>query len=252
LHFRFDDVPQFVFFAMKLCAVLLACAAAGVIAFAQPKLEIVGGDTYNWGQVKPNNSPLKGTLKLKNAGNQPLEIKSVKPSCGCTATKLDKNVLEPGEVASVDVSLNIGTASGPVTKTITITSNDPNNETKIVYLRADVVRALMLSMPYIAFTDLSIGKQSTASITVKNNSSENITCFGFEATNGLIVSPKGRVELKPGEEFKLSASLVPEAEGYFNGSVKFSTTHPDFPTVDVPVYGNVLKSASPVFQPGRP
>ncbi|MCS6999962.1 MAG: DUF1573 domain-containing protein [Candidatus Kapabacteria bacterium] len=229
--------------------VMILTAAIGA---AQPKLEIVGGDTYNWGQVKPSANPLKGTLRIKNAGNQPLEIKGVKPSCGCTATKLEKNTLEPGEVTSIDVSLNIGSATGPVTKTITITSNDPNNETKIVWLKADVVRALQLSMPYIAFSDLSLGKQSTASITVKNNSTENITCFGFEGSAGLIVTPKGKVELKPGEEFKLSATLVPDTEGYFSGTAKFSTSHPDFPVVEIPVYGNVMKPASPVFQPGRP
>lgn len=235
---------------LRWSAVFLVITA--LIVSAQPKLEVVGGDTYNWGQVKPSANPLKGTLKLKNAGNQPLEIKSVKPSCGCTATKLDKDVLQPGEIASVDVSLNIGTATGPVTKTITISSNDPDNQTKIVWLKAEVVRAIMLSMPYLAFTDLNVGKESTASITVKNNSTENVTCYGFEATAGLVVTPKGKVELKPGEEFKLSATLVPEKEGYFSGTVKFSTTHPDFPSVEVPVYGNVLKPTSPVFQPGRP
>ncbi len=231
-------------------ALLLVVISLTVVA--QPKLEVVGGDTYNWGQIKPSANPLKGTLKLKNAGNQPLEIKSVKPSCGCTATKLDKEILQPGEVASVDVSLNIGTATGQVTKTVTITSNDPNNETKIVWLKAEVVRAIMLSMPYIAFTDLNIGKESTASITVKNNSSDNVTFFGFEGTAGLVVTPKGKLELKPGDEFKLSATLVPDKEGYYSGTVKFSTSHPDFPSVEVPVYGNVLKPTSPVFQPGRP
>jgi len=235
---------------LRLIALSLVVISLTVIA--QPKLEVVGGDTYSWGQVKPSANPLKGTLKLKNAGNQPLEIKSVKPSCGCTATKLDKEILQPGEVASVDVSLNIGTATGQVTKTITISSNDPNNETKIVWLKAEVVRAIMLSMPYIAFTDLNIGKESTASITVKNNSSENVTFFGFEGTAGLAVTPKGKLELKPGEEFKLSATLVPDKEGYYSGTVKFSTSHPDFPSVEVPVYGNVLKPTSPVFQPGRP
>jgi len=235
---------------LRLIALSLVVISLTVVA--QPKLEVVGGDTYNWGQVKPSANPLKGTLKLKNAGNQPLEIKSVKPSCGCTATKLDKEILQPGEVASVDVSLNIGTATGQVTKTITISSNDPNNETKIVWLKAEVVRAIMLSMPYIAFTDLNIGKESTASITVKNNSSENVTFFGFEGTAGLAVTPKGKLELKPGEEFKLSATLVPDKEGYYSGTVKFSTSHPDFPSVEVPVYGNVLKPTSPVFQPGRP
>jgi len=232
--------------------IALSLVVISLTVVAQPKLEVVGGDTYNWGQVKPSANPLKGTLKLKNAGNQPLEIKSVKPSCGCTATKLDKEILQPGEVASVDVSLNIGTATGQVTKTITISSNDPNNETKIVWLKAEVVRAIMLSMPYIAFTDLNIGKESTASITVKNNSSENVTFFGFEGTAGLAVTPKGKLELKPGEEFKLSATLVPDKEGYYSGTVKFSTSHPDFPSVEVPVYGNVLKPTSPVFQPGRP
>ena len=235
---------------LRLIALSLVVISFTVVA--QPKLEVVGGDTYSWGQVKPSANPLKGTLKLKNAGNQPLEIKSVKPSCGCTATKLDKEILQPGEVASVDVSLNIGTATGQVTKTITISSNDPNNETKIVWLKAEVVRAIMLSMPYIAFTDLNIGKESTASITVKNNSSENVTFFGFEGTAGLAVTPKGKLELKPGEEFKLSATLVPDKEGYYSGTVKFSTSHPDFPSVEVPVYGNVLKPTSPVFQPGRP
>jgi len=235
---------------LRLIALSLVVISFTVVA--QPKLEVVGGDTYNWGQVKPSANPLKGTLKLKNAGNQPLEIKSVKPSCGCTATKLDKEILQPGEVASVDVSLNIGTATGQVTKTITISSNDPNNETKIVWLKAEVVRAIMLSMPYIAFTDLNIGKESTASITVKNNSSENVTFFGFEGTAGLAVTPKGKLELKPGEEFKLCATLVPDKEGYYSGTVKFSTSHPDFPSVEVPVYGNVLKPTSPVFQPGRP
>ncbi|MCX8051439.1 MAG: DUF1573 domain-containing protein [Chlorobi bacterium] len=236
----------------RIASLSVLVTVAVVVASAQPKLEVVGGDTYNWGQVKPTVNPLKGTLRLKNVGNQPLEIKSVKPSCGCTATKLDKDVLQPGEVASVDVSLNIGSATGPVTKTITITSNDPSAETKIVWLKAEVVRALQLSMPYIAFSDLSLGKQSSASIMVKNNSPDNITCFGFEGTSGIVVTPKGKIELKPGEEFKLTATYVPEAEGYFSGTVKFSTSHPDFPTVEVPVYGNVMKPSSPVFQPGRP
>lgn len=237
---------------MRLSSILFALVFFSFHVWSQPKLEIIGGDTYNWGQVKPTASPLKGTLKFRNAGNQPLEIKSVRPSCGCTTTQLDKNTLQPGEVASVDVSLNIGSATGPVTKTITVTTNDPNNETKIVWLKAEVVRAVQLSMPYIAFVDLSLGKESTASIQVKNNSSESITCYGFEASNGIIVSPKGKVELKPGEEFKLSATIVPETEGYISGTIKFSTTHPDFPTIEVPVYGNVLKPTSPVFQPGKP
>ena len=34
---------------------------------AQPRIEIEGGNSYSWGQVKPKDSPLKTTIKIKNS-----------------------------------------------------------------------------------------------------------------------------------------------------------------------------------------
>ena len=39
---------------------------AGSFAYAQPKLTIIGGDTHDWGKVKPKDDPLKATIKIKN------------------------------------------------------------------------------------------------------------------------------------------------------------------------------------------
>jgi hypothetical protein len=45
-----------------------------ISAFAQPKIEILGGDTYNWGEIRPNQSPLRAKVQLKNVGKETLKI----------------------------------------------------------------------------------------------------------------------------------------------------------------------------------
>jgi predicted CDP-diglyceride synthetase/phosphatidate cytidylyltransferase len=47
------------------------------VAAAQPKMEFVGGDTYNWGKVSPKDSPLKTVMKMKNTGDEVLVITEV-------------------------------------------------------------------------------------------------------------------------------------------------------------------------------
>ncbi|MBL7999810.1 MAG: DUF1573 domain-containing protein, partial [Candidatus Kapabacteria bacterium] len=187
-------------------------------------------------------------IKKKHDGNQTLNIKDVKPGCGCTATKIDKDVLKPGEVGMVDISLNVPGATGGITKTVTVTSDDPNNGTKILYLKAEVVRAISTSLPYLAFNDLNIGKKSVTKITVKNNSTETVVFENFEATNGLLLNQKKKIELKAGAEFELEGSYIPTAEGYFNSMVTFTTSHPDYPKMEVSAYGNVMKPDSPIYQ----
>ena len=112
-------MKQVVFFAALF-------VAAASMAIAQPKIEIVGGDTHDWGKVKAKDSPLKAVIKLKNVGNEILKITDVHPGCGCTKTaELDKKELKPGEIATTEISLNLGTLSGDVTKSVSISSNDP-------------------------------------------------------------------------------------------------------------------------------
>jgi len=228
---------------------LLLFVMATITVVAQPKLEVIGGDTYDWGKVKPKDMPLKATLKFKNEGNQVLTIKEVKAGCGCTTTKVDKETLKPGEIASVDVSVNVPGASGSLSKVITVYCDDPAlTNGKVIWLKADVVRSIQLSQQYLAFNDLAIGKKSTSKITIKNNSSENVTFGDFEATNGLVINQKKKIEIKPGAEFDLEATYIPSVEGYFNSMVKFTTSSPDFPTIEVSAYGNVMKPDSPIYQ----
>ncbi|MFN8361513.1 MAG: DUF1573 domain-containing protein [Candidatus Kapaibacterium sp.] len=232
------------FFATTLA--IFAVMASAMIA--QPKLEIVGGDTHDWGKVSPKESPLKATIKIKNVGTELLKITDVHPGCGCTKTaELDKKELKPGEIATTELSLNVGQTTGDLTKSVTITSNDAANPTKILYLKANVVRPLQLSTQYLVFNDLKVGLQSEAKLVIKNTSPNDITISDFEATNGLSINFKKPVVIKSGSEAELIAHVTPKEKGYFNGMVKMKTTTPDIPTLDITAYGNVSEQTSPVY-----
>jgi hypothetical protein len=233
---------------MKSFFTLALFVLASAFAIAQPKIEIIGGDTYDWGKVKPKDSPLKATLKIKNAGNQVLNVKEVKAGCGCTTTKIDKDVLQPNEIGSVDVTLNVSNVSGVVIKSITVFSDDPKEGSKVVTIKAEVVRSISTSSPYFAFADNVVGQKLTSKVMVKNNTTESVFLDNFEATNGLILNLKKKTEIKPGAEVELEASYIPTADGYFNSVVKFTTTNPDFPNMELSAYGNVKKPDSPVYQ----
>ncbi|MCX7880642.1 MAG: DUF1573 domain-containing protein [Ignavibacteria bacterium] len=215
--------------------------------FAQPRIEIVGGDTYDWGTVKPNQDPLRAKVKIKNVGNEVLKILEVKPGCGCTTAPLDKTELQPGEEATLDVTLRIAGFSNEVTKSVRIASNDPDNPNKYLFLKTKIYHPILVQpTAYFTFTQMTVGKESVASVTLKNNTNENITFsdIQFEPENLSINLPR-TLTLKAGETFQITAKIVPDKKGYFNCFVRMKTSHPDMKELVIPGYGQVQES--PLF-----
>jgi LEA14-like dessication related protein len=232
----------------KLVTFATVALCAITTAYAQPKLTVEGGDTHDWGKVKPAQSPLKTTLKITNSGTEQLTISDVKVGCGCTTTGIAKKELTPGETTTLDVSLNVGTNTGALTKTVSIMSNDPAAPTKTILLKADVVRAIQfVPTQYFSFNDLKLGTESTATVKVKNTTTEDIVLTDIEATNGLKTALKDKTTLKANSEMDIAVKLKPQAKGYFNGMLKMKTSNPDFPTLEVPAFGNVPDATSPVY-----
>jgi hypothetical protein len=230
---------------MKKFRYLLLSAFLGmsVAAFAQPKLEIVGGDTYNWGTVKPGDSPLKATIVVKNSGDQALEITKVQPGCGCTTAPISKNSLPVGDTASISVTLNVSGNVNDVTKSITLESNDPAGK-KYIYLKAKIFYPIkMAPTMYFTFNEMQVGMKKEASIKLTNQTAQSITLSNFVISDPTIqLNVMGKKILKPGEEFELIATATPNRVGYYNASITFETNDKDMKTVTVAAYGSVKES----------
>ncbi|MFM8840049.1 MAG: DUF1573 domain-containing protein [bacterium] len=221
----------------------ILCLAFLMSAFtmmAQPKLEVLGGSTHDWGKVLTSKGPLKTALKLKNAGNQPLKISEVKPGCGCTTAPLDKKYLKPGEIATVNVTLNPGSTSGELIKGLTISSNDPKVPVKAVTLKAFIIKPIqVLPQPYVAFPQTSIGNITESSMILKNTTEKPIKITQFIGSKGITILAKPK-SIPPGGQISVLIRVIPNKKGYWNGTVTCKTDHPDLREMDVIVYGNAL------------
>jgi Protein of unknown function (DUF1573) len=227
---------------------LMFFAAAALMA--QPKLEIVGGSTYNWGDVNEKDNPLKGTVVFKNVGNDTLIIKNVKPTCGCTTAPLKKDELAPGEETTIDITLKLSSKrGGPVTKSIKITTNDPDNPLQTLLLKANVFQPLELKpKKYLVFDGLQVGSSSKTTVSLFNNTDKpiKVTKFDVKPVDLETNLHKDQV-IAPGKSIDITAYARPKKKGYFNCSIILHTDHPDYPKYTINGYGAVKVKESPVF-----
>lgn len=116
------------FWAAVLSATLIQAAAA-------PKIEFEN-TVYDFGKTSGAET-VSGKFKFKNAGDAVLILQPPKAPCGCTVPSLPKHDYAPGESGVLDFSLNLGKSKAVVSKTITVTSNDPQTPDVVLTLKAD-------------------------------------------------------------------------------------------------------------------
>jgi hypothetical protein len=208
-------------------------------AMAQPKLQVVGGNTYDWGKVTPKVLTTK--IQIQNVGNKTLFISKVKPSCGCTTAPMDRRTLEPGEIGTMNVNLSLDISyTGKVVKKIDISSNDPVTPDTVIYLQCMVVTPIEVTPhAYLSFKDMQVGYESSSTVTIKNVSDTIITLSNFEKSPDFMsINIANQVVLKPGESFELTAKMRPSNADKIYLNIKFNTTHPDLKQFTISGYGN--------------
>ena len=103
-----------------MAAAFLACML--VSSYAQSE------DPYLWdfGRVRPAQV-LTHTFMLKNETGQPLTIKDISTSCGCTAFRATKTLLAPGESTAIEVTFNTKGYSGHTSQFVYVYTDALNN-----------------------------------------------------------------------------------------------------------------------------
>ncbi|WP_430816653.1 DUF1573 domain-containing protein [Carboxylicivirga sp. RSCT41] len=92
---------------------------------------------WNFGDIKQGDV-VKHQFEVKNTGKTQLIIRKVKASCGCTAIKPAKTILEPGETTLIAAQFDSKGKSGRQTKTVRIVTNDPKTTTHTLMITGNV------------------------------------------------------------------------------------------------------------------
>ncbi|MFC6269087.1 DUF1573 domain-containing protein [Frigoriflavimonas asaccharolytica] len=104
---------------------LSGIALLGVFVLASAQTIAFDKTTVDYGTVKTGSDGQR-VFTIKNTGDKPLIISSVKASCGCTTPVWSDAPVLPGKSAEIKVGYNTS-INGAFTKQIEVFSNDPVN-----------------------------------------------------------------------------------------------------------------------------
>ncbi|MFP4369180.1 MAG: DUF1573 domain-containing protein [Candidatus Kapaibacterium sp.] len=223
-------------------------AAFSINALAQPKLVIENEGVIDWGTVKitNDNRHLESSIKFHNKGDKKLHITQIKPACGCTTAPLDKEWIEPGDYATLDVTLRLSPSqAGKVHKTISVYSNDAENHLQRISLKAYVDKPLEVVPRSFYMNNAVPGEPKTATVRIKNTTDKPIRIMKIEKMpddlnlniqEGVAIAPKSELTV----EGKYTAS---EPGSRISGRVTLYTDHPDEPSIIISLWGNVMDKA---------
>ncbi len=117
-------------FALALCLGVAAPVLAQAPK-AAPLEPIKNFDLVARGEV------LEHSFEIKNDGSGTLEITDVRPACGCTVAQFDKKI-EAGKVGKIHARVDTTDFNGPISKSIAVFTNDPENPKLQLVVKAKV------------------------------------------------------------------------------------------------------------------
>lgn len=217
----------------RFLSLAVATYALGMVAHAQPKfsidkIELDLGMMYN-GAVKT------GRYTIKNIGNEPLQIKYVQPSCGCTTVRRPQDWIQPDKTDYIDIEFNSVGLRGKVEKYVFISTNDPTAKELTVKLLADVREELQSTSPIssIPFGGLILGKEVKQTMTFKNVSQKKINVKELSSTSNSIKAAADKMTVSPSDSITITVTLTPDKEGYSFEHVVLRTDSNNQPKIEI-------------------
>jgi hypothetical protein len=127
---------------------LLASSVLTCSLSAAPKIEFDKTVFQCGSVVEGKTEKVAARFVVRNTGNESLALKA-RPGCGCTVVKYDSTVA-PGASTTIESSVNIkGLRGGPMTKTITVTSNAANEPSVKLEIQATIEATIDVSEGFV-------------------------------------------------------------------------------------------------------
>ncbi len=178
-------------FAMRLFlsipALLIFLTSVG-----QSKLDFAEVD-HDFGEIKEESGPAEFTFHFVNNGEEPIQITSVKASCGCTTPGWTKEAVMPGDSGYVKAKYNPRNRPGKFRKSLRISTSDVSSN-KTLYISGFVKPKpktpeqeypVNLGVFRLKYRGMNMGKITTEKVVEKTfdiyNSSDTVAILDPEA-----------------------------------------------------------------------
>jgi hypothetical protein len=154
----------------------------------------------------PEDKAVTAHFTFKNTGNEPVTIKRVTTSCGCTSAKMTKATYAPGEAGDIEVKFTFGFRRGAQRKLVSVMSAD-KQEWRLD-LRCWILEPLSVSPGLVYWKSGTEAESKVVKLTASKGQPINIK--SVKST-----SPKFKTalaEVRPGQEYTLTVTPADTAE----------------------------------------
>ena len=202
---------------------------------------------FDFGKVS-GGEVVKHDFVFTNVGTASLEIKDIQVGCGCTTAGNWDRQVEPGKAGVIPLQFNATGFSGTVTKSATVTCNDPGQSNVVLYLKSMVWNPFDV-MPSTTVFNVTTETQTneTRIVRIVSNLEEPVELSDLQCTNGSLQAELKSV--RPGKEFELRITAVPPFTSNTMATVNVKTSSPRKPLLNVGAF--LLVQPSVIVAPNQ-
>jgi hypothetical protein len=224
-----------------------------VTSEATGKLEVVGGTSYNFGEMD-RHAKGEHEFVFRNIGTAPIGLKKGQTTCKCTMNEMENTELKPGESTTIKLSWEAKTGETDFSQSAEIiTTNYPAQPIVRLHVYGKIIDALRTDRPSLSLGSISASEETSGKFKVFSFRGEeplDITNYEF------VDQDKAEfftAEFRPLTEEELTAE--PSAKsgvevtiqvraglplGNLGQSIKLTTNLPKTSPLTVPIEGRVV------------
>jgi hypothetical protein len=227
---------------LALCAVLLVATA--VLAAGKPKAVAV--EPIKDVGVVATGDKITNDFVIRNDGDAVLQITNVQPGCGCTVAEFDKTIA-PGQTGKVHAVVDTTTFNGPISKGVSVFTNDPDTPQIELTIRAKVEPFIVVKPGYARYITVQgepLEGDIVQSVWAPDGTPFDITSvdspYPYLHVTFREAKPEERAGDVQGKQWRVEMKLSNDASvGPLADYVTVHTNHPKQKIVQIPISGFV-------------
>ena len=227
---------------LRTSLIMILISTAVLAQEYQPKPDLYFTKfSHDFGTIEKGEK-VSVNFEFKNAGDGELEISDVKASCGCTTATPEKLNYAPGEVGMIPVTFDSTRFNGQITKTINVTSNDPDNPRTQLRITGNVLSEVVNDPVSLAISNIRRTEKVSRAFYVKTESLDRLEITDLAATFDFLKLTQERVDDK---NIKVVVSFdgatLPQDRDIYQGHITYKTNGVKIPEGKLSVFIRVMK-----------
>lgn len=209
---------------------------------------------FDFGSVQEGKT-VENYFVVTNNGGDILKILNVRASCGCTAAKPDKDLLNPGESAKINFKFNTTGRFGHQEKFVYVNTNDPDKKEIRLKFYGNIVQTQTVSktaQPRILFTetqhDYGIVKEGGTydyTFQFKNTGKGTLVINDIKTSCGCTAVLISKKEIKPGGDGTLKVELdTKNRVGRMSRTITIVSNDPEEPNKVLTIFAEPRKETN--------